>query len=150
MTAENPRLTIIAEKTANPDTMGIEASPTARMYGRPRNRTVRRGRDHGMTDLPNEHAMAIAARASVAVTAVTAVVAFGLRPAVSDIRSFEAGYQAASNPTDVRSALSDGRMNSASFCEDVLYRVIDDGRPSGLRHSDFLRGCRHAVADAME
>lgn len=101
-------------------------------------------------DPANEHAMAIGARASVAVIALAALVEFGLGPSVSDMSSFEAGYQAVPTPTDIRSVLSDRRMTSASFCEGVLSRVIDDGLSKGLRHTEFLRGCRRAVADAME
>jgi hypothetical protein len=94
--------------------------------------------------------MWIAARVSAAVVVLVAIGAFAPGRPIGDPASFEAGYRAVSNPTEVRAALSGSGMSSATFCEDVLRRVIDTRVPNVLRHRDFLHGCRLAVADAME
>ena len=87
---------------------------------------------------------------SAAVVVLAAIGALVLGPSAGDQGSFEAGYRAVSNPTEVRAALSDGRISSTAFCDAVLDRAIAGGSLNGLRHKDFLRGCRHAVGDAME
>jgi hypothetical protein len=46
--------------------------------------------------------------------------------------------------------MSGGGMSPASFCDDLLKHELVHGKSSGLHYGEFLRGCDHAVGDAME
>jgi hypothetical protein len=89
-------------------------------------------------------------RASAALVAFAVIVALAPATGPSDDPSFRAGYAAVSNPTNVRSALSDAGMSSSSFCAQLLKSELAHGKSIGLHDSEFLRGCRIAVGDAME
>jgi hypothetical protein len=41
-------------------------------------------------------------------------------------------------------------MSSSSFCAQLLKSELAHGKSIGLHDSEFLRGCRIAVGDAME
>ena len=82
--------------------------------------------------------------------ALAVIVAVAPLAGSRDDRSFDAGYAAVSDPSYIRSVLSEGRMTSAALCDDALNRAITSGQSIGLRRSAFLRGCKHAVGDAME
>ncbi|RDH78370.1 hypothetical protein DVS77_10780 [Mycolicibacterium moriokaense] len=84
---------------------------------------------------------------------VVAVAAIGLAaPTASDNEgpSYRAGYAAASDATLVRSALHDGGLSSAAFCEELIRRRITAAPRTDIRRSDFRRGCLRAVHDVME
>lgn len=86
-----------------------------------------------------------------AVTLALAAIGVALTSAGHDEgASYDFGYAAASNPTFVRSALSDEGRRSTSFCDALLKRAMAGAQLTGIRHSDFLRGCDHAVHDVME
>lgn len=89
-------------------------------------------------------------RTSTALVAFAVIVAVAPAAGHSDDPSFRAGYAAALNPTHVRSALSDAGMSSSSFCGQLLKYELARGKSIGLHDSEFLRGCRIAVGDAME
>ena len=92
----------------------------------------------------------LAARASVVLLALAAIGVVAPSAAHNEDPSYQAGYAAASNPKFVRTALTDGRMSSSSFCDELLKRKIFAAQQSGIRHSDFHRGCEHAIHDVME
>ena len=120
----------------------IEENPSKRLaQGRPwvRLRAVRMVRRD-----PDRH-MRTAALMALAVLVVTA-------PAAGQPYdpSYEVGYAAVSNPATVRSAMAGGGGSSASFCDDLLKRELVHGKSMVLHYVEFLRGCNHAVGDAME
>lgn len=98
----------------------------------------------------HHHAMQLPARASVVLLALVAIGVVAPSAAHNDGPSYQAGSAAASNPKFVRSELSDRGMSSASFCDELLNRAIAGAKQTGIRHSDFHRGCERAVHDVME
>jgi hypothetical protein len=97
----------------------------------------------------HQGARLLTARASVVLIALAAIGVVPPSAAHNEDPSYQAGYAAASNPNFVRTALTDGRMSSSSFCDELLKRRIFAVQ-SGIRHSDFHRGCEHAIHDVME
>jgi hypothetical protein len=91
-----------------------------------------------------------AVRAFVVLTALAAIGIAVTDTSQNDEPSYRAGYVAASNPRFVRSALSDRGLSSTSFCAELLTREITGSQQTGIRGSEFRRGCEHAVHDAME
>lgn len=104
----------------------------------------------GGRSLTHQDARPLAARASAALLLLAAVGLVAPSAAHNEDPSYQAGYAAASNPQFVRSALSDGGMSSTAFCDNLLKRRIFDTQKTGIRQSDFHRGCEHAVHDVME
>jgi hypothetical protein len=63
-------------------------------------------------------------------------------PHAPDDASFRAGYAAVSSPVHARTLMALSGTDSSSLCVALL-----DNRPVS---TDFVSGCKHAIANAME
>ena len=69
---------------------------------------------------------------------------------VADEQSYRAGYAQASHPDFIRSVMSKPGATSASLCDALFERLIAHDEAGNLVWADFVGGCKHAVAEAME
>jgi len=82
----------------------------------------------------------------LALAAVVDVAMGNHRP---DEVSYRAGYAAVSNPVQARTLMAVPGVSSRSACDALLDRRSATGS-SRLIQADFVSGCTHAIADAME
>jgi hypothetical protein len=111
-------------------------------------RMVRRDPDSSMRPVTSVSRPTASTAAALVAFAVIVAVAPAAGP--SDDPSFRAGYAAVSNPTNVRSALSDPAMSASSFCDQLLKHELAHSKSVVPHNGEFLRGCGIAVGDAME
>jgi hypothetical protein len=99
--------------------------------------------------------MSSSARTRAAVTwaalfAFAAIVDLARGHDLSDDDSYLAGYTAVSNPSHARALMALPGTSSGSVCDALLDRVLVSTDASRLIEADFVSGCQHAIADAME
>jgi hypothetical protein len=98
--------------------------------------------------------MAMSAPKQVAATwavllALAAVVYVAMGHHRPDDDSYRAGYTAVSNPEHARTLMALAGKSSWSVCDALLDRR-SVASATRLVQADFVSGCTHAIADAME
>lgn len=88
--------------------------------------------------------------AGVGLVAVATMLAVTTEQTANQGASFVSGYDAAPAPEFIRSAMTRRGATAETFCATLFARALASSGPRDLVESDFVDGCKRAVAEAME